>query len=62
MHIEIFTQRRLLGRLEWRWRAVASNGRKIAGSLEGYRNLADLHRAIRLLRDGFPNADIKIRI
>lgn len=35
---------------EWRWRFVASNGRVIADSAEGYKNKADCLHGIELIR------------
>ena len=57
MRIEIFESRRLgIGPKQWHWRAVARNGRKIAGSLEGYSNRGDLLDTLALLRADFPSA------
>lgn len=50
MKYEIYRQRRLLGRADWRWRLVAGNGRVIATSGEGYRNRDDMEDSLDLVR------------
>lgn len=61
MKIEVFQERRMIvGPKQWRWRAVAANGRKVAGSLEGYNKLADLYDTLNLLRDRFPTARVEV--
>lgn len=60
--VEIFywSGRRLgIGRREWRWHAVdTSNGEKLAGSLEGYYNLAEMLRTLDKLRRTFPTVRV----
>lgn len=43
-------------RREWRWRATASNGRKMANSGEGYRRWADCFNAMMLV---LSDADVR---
>lgn len=43
-------------RTQWRWKVVAANGRKIANGGEGYNNLADLHRALDIVREALAYA------
>jgi uncharacterized protein YegP (UPF0339 family) len=39
MNVQFYQRRSIrAGRLAWRWRIVAGNGRKIAASTEGYYN------------------------
>jgi uncharacterized protein YegP (UPF0339 family) len=38
---------------EWRWRLVATNGRIIADSAEGYTREADCHEAIDRVAEAF---------
>lgn len=38
---------------QWRWRAIAVNGRILADSGEGYYNRADCEHAIQLIRAFF---------
>ena len=40
-----YYKRNLLGKKQYRWRIISSNGRIIAMSSEGYSNLADLYRS-----------------
>ncbi len=41
---------------EWRWYLQAKNGKKIANSGEGYKNLADCEHGIALVKGEAPNA------
>jgi uncharacterized protein YegP (UPF0339 family) len=43
---------------EWRWRLIASNGRKIATSGEGYKRRVDAVAAIILIQTGAMNAEV----
>jgi hypothetical protein len=43
---------------EYRWRLVATNGRTIADSAEGYRSKADCGAGIQLVKTGAPSAQI----
>lgn len=58
MRYEVFQRRTLMNGLQWYWRAVAPNGRKVAVSGEGYFNKKDACHAIELIR-GSPDAPIK---
>lgn len=50
MRFEIYKkQEGLIGGIQWRWRLVASNGKKIASG-EGYNNKQDCLHAIELLQ------------
>ena len=40
-------------RLQWRWRYIASNGRIIADSAEGYVNRADAERGIAIMKASY---------
>lgn len=51
MHFEIYPDRSG----EWRWRLVASNGKTIADSGEGYNNYSDCLHGINLVKS--TNAD-----
>jgi uncharacterized protein YegP (UPF0339 family) len=42
-----------------RWRFLASNGRTLADSGEGYKNVGDLLKAIRLLKANVPKAPVE---
>jgi uncharacterized protein YegP (UPF0339 family) len=44
---------------EWRWRFRASNGLTLADSGEGYKNIDDLLKAIRLLKAYVPKAPVE---
>lgn len=46
-------------RLEWRWRMVASNGRIIADSGEGYVSKPNVLRAVKQVIKSTPKAEIK---
>lgn len=50
--VEIYRSRRPLGRQQWRWRAYADNGRKLANSGEAYANLGDCQQAVTVLFHG----------
>lgn len=39
----------------WRWRVQAGNGKIIADSGEGYRNLVDLENGIRVMKEACSN-------
>jgi uncharacterized protein YegP (UPF0339 family) len=54
MHFEVYRD----GKGEYRWRARAANGRVIADSGEGYRNLVDAEWALGVLREDAPDAEI----
>lgn len=41
-------------RLEWRWRFLAANGRKVADSAEGYNRRRDCYRGIELINSPGP--------
>ena len=43
---------------EWRWRFIASNGRIIADSGEGYINKTDCLHGIELVKSEAPEAEI----
>ena len=43
---------------EWRWRFIASNGRIIADSGEGYINKTDCLHGIELMKSEAPEAEI----
>lgn len=45
---------------EWRWKLVASNGKNIANSGEGYTRKAGCLRAIRQARKGVPGATLLV--
>jgi uncharacterized protein len=50
MHYEIYSKTEgLIGAVQWRWRLVADNGKKLASG-EGYYNKADCLHAIDLLK------------
>lgn len=49
MRYEIYRTLALFGG-RWRWRLIASNGRKIAVSGEGYHNREDMFEALDLVR------------
>jgi uncharacterized protein len=53
MKFQFYRGRRLFGRLQWRWRLIASNGEKIAQG-ESYNRLADCEKAVRLVRQSTP--------
>jgi len=44
---------------EWRWRFIASNGKIIADSGEGYHNRADCVHGIELIKSEAPEAEIE---
>ena len=44
---------------EWRWRFIASNGKIIADSGEGYHNRADCVHGIELIKREAPEAEIE---
>jgi uncharacterized protein YegP (UPF0339 family) len=51
MRYEVYSSRKnLLLRKQWRWRFIASNGRVIAVSSEGYNNYIECLRSVDLLR------------
>jgi len=45
---------------EWRWRLVASNGKIIADSGEGYSSKQGAKRGIESVKQGAPNATITV--
>lgn len=44
---------------EWRWRLVATNGRVMADSAEGYTRQIDLARALETLAEGGVKVDVE---
>lgn len=44
---------------EWRWRLVASNGKTIAASGEGYRSKQGVRRGIESVKRSAPEAEIR---
>ena len=53
-HFEFYaTRRRPWVKRQWYWRLVASNGRKIADSAEGYSTRHNVLRAINSLNEWF---------
>jgi uncharacterized protein YegP (UPF0339 family) len=58
MKIEIYSKKPLVGRRQWRWRAVHDNGNVMANGGEGYANREDMMNSIRTLRGLFPNAKL----
>lgn len=59
MKYEIFQRRSVFGTLQWYWRLVAANNRKIAVSGEGYHNKQDCVHAIDLVRG---SVDVAIKM
>lgn len=60
MRYEIFQRRSaFFGSVNWYWRLVAANNRKIAVSGEGYANKQDCVKAIDLVRG---SADVAIKM
>jgi uncharacterized protein YegP (UPF0339 family) len=59
MIVEVYSRKPLLGRRQWRWRAVHDNGRIMATSGEGYNNEGDCRNAIRTLSRLFPKAIVQ---
>ncbi|NDD55758.1 DUF1508 domain-containing protein [bacterium] len=45
---------------EWRWRLLASNGRILADSGEGYQNRSDCWNVILLIRDNVEFAPMEV--
>ncbi|WP_323151028.1 YegP family protein [Pseudomonas glycinae] len=43
---------------EWRWRFTAKNGKTIAVSSEGYKNLVDCEHAVSLMKSEAPAAPV----
>lgn len=41
---------------EWRWRAIADNGKIVADSAEGYKHRIDAAEEVQQLKSDFPNA------
>lgn len=56
--IQILRRKPLLGRVQWRWRFISSNGRIRAESGESYSNRADLRDALIDLRAEFGQARV----
>ncbi len=57
--IEAYESRRGLAlRKQWRWRAVAANGRVVAVSSEGYNNRADMDRGLEIAREAMLRSHI----
>lgn len=56
--IEVYSKKRMFGRPQWRWRAVARNGEVVANSTEGYNNRGDLDDELEELRLSFATAEI----
>ena len=53
-HFEVYQDRAE----EWRWRMVASNGRIVADSGEGYSSKSGARRALAGVEDGVDGADV----
>jgi len=45
---------------EWRWRLVAPNGNIVADSGEGYASKQGAKRGIRSVKEGAPDAQIRV--
>lgn len=54
-HIEVYKDKKH----EWRWRLVASNGRKLSCSGEGFKTKATCYRNLHLVARGHATAKVR---
>lgn len=60
MKFEVYRTAPLIRRPEWRWRLKSPNGRIIATSGEGYRNLIDCRNSLSLVLDTSRHTPLEI--
>lgn len=59
--LEVYPRRLARRSQRWRWRLVASNGRKLANGGEGYAHVEDCHdMALRVCRGKFQDLHVTI--